>query len=352
MTGIYIHIPFCERKCLYCDFNSYANAYELEDAYVDALIYEIEHYKGTRADTLYIGGGTPSSLKEESLRRILTACKKSFRFAEDAEITAEVNPASAIGSKLSVLKDCGVNRLSIGVQSFHDNELNALGRLHNTTDAILTYENARKLGFSNINLDIMLATPYQTTASLEESLQAIIALKPEHISAYSLIVEPGTSFATSVSNLPEEEEERKMYWLTNDRLGSAGYHRYEISNFALPDKESRHNLKYWNGEDYIGLGAGASSYMHAVRSSRLESIKDYIQNPFQAKELTCISPDERKREYFWLGLRQTDGVIDTGDFSEIVAKLISEDLLEKAGNRIRLTQRGTDLANQVFMEFI
>ncbi len=352
MTGVYIHIPFCTRKCLYCDFNSYADQYALENSYVDALIFEIEHYKGTHIDTLYIGGGTPSTLQESSLKKIIDACKNCFHLDENSEITVEVNPASSVESKLQLLRECGVNRLSIGVQSFSDQELAALGRLHTAEDAIKTVETAKKIGFSNISIDLMLAIPHQTDASLMKSLEIATSLSVEHISAYSLIIEPGTPFEKGVSHLPEEEEERNLYWRTVSFLEEHGFYQYEISNFSKAGRESGHNRKYWSGVDYIGIGAGAHSFVGGIRYSHPQSIQEYIKSPLKKEEVTFISPLERSKEYYLLGLRKREGVPNTGEFPDVIEKLKSGGLIEEVSGNVRLTKKGTDFANMVFIEFI
>ncbi len=351
MTGLYIHIPFCARKCLYCDFPSYANKAGSEDDYIRALVFEMEHYKGTRVDTVYIGGGTPSILSLKNLGKIFDAVHKNFTLIQP-EITVEVNPASAIREKLECLISHGVNRLSIGVQSFHDKELEGLGRLHSGQDAVNTIETARSIGFQNINVDLMLAIPCQTPKSLQESLHILSAYEPEHISAYSLIVEPDTPFYNMSLTLPNEDEEREMYWLCADYLAECGYHHYEISNFARDGYQSHHNCKYWSGEDYIGIGCAAHSFQHSLRTSHSKDVASYIKSPLCTDEMIYIDESERIKERFLLGLRMLDGIEYHGEFPQIVEKLRKNGLVQQKGNRLSLSRHGVDLANQVFMEFI
>ena len=352
MTGLYIHIPFCQRKCLYCDFPSYEGLYHLENGYVDALLAEMQHFRGTSVDTVYLGGGTPSSLSERSLAKILNGVHTLFRIAKNCEITAEVNPASAIESKLLALKNGGVNRLSVGIQSLQDRELVALGRLHNKNEALKTLSLARAIGFSNISVDLMLAIPYQSVATLNDTFDHILSFHPEHVSACSLIVEPGTPFDSMELPLPNEADERMLYWHAVERLKNAGYHMYELSNFAVPGKESKHNRKYWSGEHYIGIGAGAHSYFSMVRYSHTKDIENYIHSPVLRENIVYISPKEHLKEYFILGLRNTNGVEYHGEFPNIVQKHLKNGLLEEADSHLRLTKRGIDLANQVWMDFI
>ena len=352
MTGLYIHLPFCQRKCLYCDFPSFENMYDREDAYTEALLYEMKRFSGTTVDTVYLGGGTPSSLSEASLSRILRGVHSFFRLTTDAEITAEVNPASALRPKLTCLKDGGVSRLSVGVQSLNDRELSALGRLHNREEALETIALAKSIGYRSVSVDLMLAIPYQTLDSLASTISDLLALRPDHISAYSLIVEPGTPFSRMRLDLPDEVPEREMYWYTVRRLENEGYRQYEISNFSKPGHESRHNLKYWSGDSYIGIGAGAHSFLNSVRYSHKASIDEYIDHPLFRDHIDYISPEEGLRESFLLGLRKCSGITYHGEFRPIIERHIQNGLLEFRGNILRLTERGIDLANQVWMDFV
>ena len=269
--GLYIHIPFCKKKCEYCDFSSYAGKENLINDQVKWLKYEIKEVgEGNKLDyenrldklaivkTIYIGGGTPSAIESEHISQIMDCVKENYTLSDNVEITIEVNPGTVSKEKLLTYKNSGINRLSIGLQETHDNLLKELGRIHTYDDFLNTYNLAREVGFDNINVDLMLALPKQSMNDLEESLNRIIKINPEHISVYSLIIEEGTPFYDKyMSNkiiLPEEEEERKMYWLAKRKLEEAGYIHYEISNFAKKGYESRHNLSCWNQEEYVGCG--------------------------------------------------------------------------------------------------
>ena len=340
--GLYIHVPFCVRKCPYCDFYSVTDK-QLKTAYVDAVIEEIRELKDI--DTVFIGGGTPTSIGSE-LVRLCEAVPKA------GEFTVEANPGTVDLPLLKALREAGVNRISFGVQSFNDNELRALGRIHSAAQAEEAFFAAREAGFDNISLDLMLSTPFQTAESARKSLDKIRELRPEHVSAYSLIIEEGTPFYGAELELPGEDEEREIYYITRDFLESMGLKQYEISNFALPGRECRHNIKYWTLEPYIGVGAAAHSYNDGYRYCNSPDIKAYIDGTGRNIESESISDEERLREKFWLGLRMTGGIAYNGEFPEKVNKLIKQGLLERAGGNIRLTRQGIDLANIVFMEFV
>lgn len=388
--GLYIHIPFCKKKCEYCDFKSYAGQEALIDEYIKWLNYEIELVgKSNQADyengldklavvnTIYIGGGTPSFIEEKHIKEILDAIKKNYVFPinleEKVEVTIEVNPGTVNEEKLKTYKASGINRLSIGLQETHNEILKNIGRIHTYQDFLETYQTARKVGFDNINVDLMLALPGQSIEDLSESVDRIIKLNPEHISVYSLIIEEGTPFYKKYMNnelkLPEDEIERKMYWLVKKRLEEAGYKHYEISNFAKPGYESKHNLACWNQEEYIGLGVSAHSYTNNLRYSNIDNIPNYIQNLKSGKDYLNLVVHEKQtkeskmKEFIMLGLRKIDGVYIQnfkGKFGENpiylyrkeFEKLVQEELLEIDGDVIRLTNKGLDLANLVWEEFV
>lgn len=388
--GLYIHIPFCKKKCEYCDFKSYAGQEALIDEYIKWLNYEIELVgKSNQADyengldklavvnTIYIGGGTPSFIEEKHIKEILDAIKKNYVFPinleEKVEVTIEVNPGTVNEEKLKTYKASGINRLSIGLQETHNEILKNIGRIHTYQDFLETYQTARKVGFDNINVDLMLALPGQSIEDLSESVDRIIKLNPEHISVYSLIIEEGTPFYKKYMNnelkLPEDEIERKMYWLVKKRLEEAGYKHYEISNFAKPGYESKHNLACWNQEEYIGLGVSAHSYTNNLRYSNIDNIPNYIQNLKSGKDYLNLvvhekqSKESKMKEFIMLGLRKIDGVY-IQNFKEKFGenpiylyrkefeKLVQEELLEIDGDVIRLTNKGLDLANLVWEEFV
>ena len=388
--GLYIHIPFCKKKCEYCDFKSYAGQEALIDEYIKWLNYEIELVgKSNQADyengldklavvnTIYIGGGTPSFIEEKHIKEILDAIKKNYVFPinleEKVEVTIEVNPGTVNEEKLKTYKASGINRLSIGLQETHNEILKNIGRIHTYQDFLETYQTARKVGFDNINVDLMLALPGQSIEDLSESVDRIIKLNPEHISVYSLIIEEGTPFYKKYMNnelkLPEDEIERKMYWLVKNKLEEAGYKHYEISNFAKPGYESKHNLACWNQGEYIGLGVSAHSYTNNLRYSNIDNIPNYIQNLKSGKDYLNLVVHEKQtkeskmKEFIMLGLRKIDGVY-IQNFKEKFGenpiylyrkefeKLVQEELLEIDGDVIRLTNKGLDLANLVWEEFV
>ena len=388
---VYIHIPFCVRKCNYCDFLSMPSDEEMRAHYVKALLREIRCYGAIIRETVssvYFGGGTPSVLPAEALVEILNAVRAHFTVEKNCEITVEVNPATIELNGLRTLKEGGVNRLSIGVQSADDAELRLLGRIHTFKDAQKTVENARKVEINNLNLDLISSLPEQTLEKYEHNLKEILALKPEHISSYSLILEEGTPFYEYYVNhkdlLPSEETDRKMYYMTRELLQKEGYLRYEISNYAKPGYESKHNSGYWRRTPYLGLGLGASSMLHHTRWKNTTGLKEYLQifgenggalNPAAGweneklrgsfEEWTPLTKQDEMAEYFFLGLRMSAGVsvrkfekefgesLDTV-YGAQIEKLIKEGLLvrEDAKDRICLTDFGMDVSNYVFEKFI
>lgn len=384
--GLYIHIPFCKKKCEYCDFKSYAGKENLVDNYIKWLTYEIKEVgEGNRLDyengldklaivkSIYIGGGTPSVIESKHIIQIMNTIKENYTIADNAEVTIEVNPGTVNKKKLEDYKNSGINRLSIGLQETHDNLLNELGRIHTFDDFLNTYNLARKVGFDNINVDLMLGLPKQSLHDLEESLEKIIALKPEHVSVYSLIIEEGTPFYDKYMHnkiiLPEDEEERKMYWLAKEKLEEAGYIHYEISNFAKKGYESKHNLACWNQEEYIGLGVAAHSYTNNVRYSNIDSIEEYISNYENGDEADNLifhekqNKESKMKEFMMLGLRKLNGVqiqefkAKFGEnpifiYRKELEKLVNEELIEIDGDSIKLTSKGLDLANLAWEEFV
>lgn len=288
---LYIHIPFCVKKCAYCDFLSGPQDKETIEQYVVSLLNEI-HAHGSNVDlvasyevtTIFFGGGTPSILEESQIKQVMEALYDVFQIKQDAEITIEANPGTVTREKLDTYRACGINRISFGLQSASNEELKLLGRIHTYEDFLESFYLARDCGFYNINVDLISAIPKQTLVSWEETLQNVINLNPEHISAYSLIVEDGTPFAKvygegcpGEKDLPNEEEERKIYYRTDELLKAAGYHRYEISNYAKEGKECRHNLGYWERKEYLGIGLGSASLINNVRYSNTSDLARYIQ---------------------------------------------------------------------------
>ena len=375
--GIYIHIPFCISKCIYCDFCSAPADDETKEHYVDALCREIA-VAGERAEadgdkrkisTIFFGGGTPSILHSALLIKIMNAVRGAFCVADDAEITVECNPGTLSKSKLATYKDIGVNRLSIGLQSPNNRELKNLGRIHTYEQFEESYIEARLAGFDNINVDIMSAIPNQTVAGYEDNLRKVIALKTEHISAYSLIVEEGTPLYNVVERthgriLPSEDEDREMYAMTKVMLADAGYSRYEISNYAKPGRECRHNISYWERADYLGFGVAAASLLGKRRFTNTFDVASYIANPIDNhSEEQLLTLNDEMEEYMFLGLRMMKGV-DTERFGElfgksfdelygeITARQIAQGLMVRDGNRVRLTDIGIDISNTVMAQYM
>lgn len=391
--SIYIHIPFCVRKCLYCDFLSAPACNGEMRSYVNCLLREIEKqsifYGDHRVVSIFLGGGTPSLLSAQETGRILERVRARFSLAEDAEITIECNPGTATAEKLKNYITYGINRLSIGLQSTDDGELERIGRIHNYRDFLETYELAREEGFRNINIDLMAALPGQRLASYRKTLERVIALSPEHISAYSLILEEGTPLYVNrgLYTFPDEDEEREMYELTEKVLGEARFHRYEISNYAQAGYECRHNKVYWRRGDYVGFGLGASSMVGNVRWKNPDTHADYSayvekmepvdksramhiaqtraewMSAAGAREVQPLTLQEQMEEFMFLGLRLTEGV-DLEEFrrcfgktaDEIYGKqmrdFVAQGLLEREGQRLRLTPRGIDVSNVVFASFL
>lgn len=351
-NGIYIHIPFCLSKCAYCDFNSRAGLLELAESYIDALTEEMEGFRGLYADTVYIGGGTPTALSTGAFERLLKRINSIFHIDNNAEFTVESNPATTDAEKYKMLKDNGVNRLSIGVQSFNDTELLSLSRIHSSKQAIESVYTAKESGFNNISIDLMEGIPGQSLKSLEHSLLKAVSLGVRHISVYSLILEEGTPFYKNPPDLPSEDEERDMYRFTKEYLKSMGFEHYEISNYAEKGFESRHNIKYWTREPYYGFGAGAHSFYGGVRYENIKDIKGYISAANKLADSEAISEYLGEYERFMLGFRLLGGFDTRGHFKEKISKLVSEGLVKEEGGRVSLTERGEDLANLVFMEFL
>ncbi|MBE7021872.1 MAG: radical SAM family heme chaperone HemW [Ruminococcaceae bacterium] len=370
MTGIYIHFPFCIKKCNYCDFVSYENRLTEGERYVSALLLEMEEYRGEKADTVYLGGGTPTALSPQLLARVLHGVRDCFSLCPDAEITVEANPGTCDREAFLQLKEAGVNRISLGVQSFVDEELSLLGRIHSAKEAEEAAENVRKAGILNLSLDFMFSTPAQTRESLTYSLDTALALHPQHLSCYSLTLSEGTPLEKAVSRgellLPDEEADRELYHFLTAYLEKRGYHRYEISNFAREGFMSRHNTKYWQREPYIGLGVAAHSFFRGCRYENPASLPAYYRRTEQGLRPAGVpvTPEDARAEFFFLGLRQTRCGVTRRDFFKCfgmpledcygatVQKLCALGLLEDDGETLRLTERGIDVSNAVFCEFL
>ena len=367
---IYIHIPFCIRKCDYCDFLSGPSGPEEQADYVQALLREIqavEEGEGRSVSSIFIGGGTPSVLDERLLGDILREIRNRFKMEEDAEITIEVNPGTANIGKLQAYREMGINRLSIGLQSPEDRELKILGRIHNYGQFLETYQEARTVGFDNINIDLMSAIPDQTYEGWVKNLRTVAELEPEHISAYSLIVEEGTPFAARKLNLPDEDTEYNMYEATAQILKEYGFEQYEISNYARKGRECRHNVGYWTRQDYLGFGLGASSLYGKERFANTADMKKYLEsskNPEKIREKEpSLTREDEMAEFMFLGLRMTKG-ISKADFQrcfgctiesvygEVLEKYESMELLLEKDGRIFLSREGIHVSNSIMAEFL
>ena len=375
MRGVYIHIPFCKQKCIYCDFTSFAGKKEIQERYVQAVIKEIKNWKAknefTQIDTIYIGGGTPSVIESKYIVNILETLKS--KITPNCEITIEVNPGTATAQKLEDYKKAGINRLSIGLQSTHNNLLKLLGRIHNFEDFLSTYKLAREIGFQNINVDLMIGLPMQTVQDIKESLEKIISLNLEHISVYSLIIEENTEMEKLINRgilkLPDENLEREMYWFAKEFLQEHKYNHYEISNFAKKGFESKHNMNCWNQKQYVGFGIAAHSYVDDKRFSNIIDINKYIKNiegnEYQKNIVIHEKQDkiDKEKEFMLLGLRKINGINiqdfkDKFDedplelFNRELNRLNKNELIMIKKDKIQLTNIGLDLANLVWEEFI
>lgn len=404
---LYFHIPFCERKCAYCDFLSAPADPPVRISYIKKLQEEVAYYGAQygeyQVSSIFFGGGTPTILEGYQLAAILETVKEHFNITTDAEITVECNPGTLTAGKAEKLVQAGFNRLSMGLQSADDRELQLLGRIHNFAQFLESYDLARKAGFRNINVDLMSALPGQTLKSWQDTLQKVTALRPEHISAYSLIIEEGTPFYERFAEderireegghprlLPEEDVERQMYELTETFLHTKGYERYEISNYAKPGYECRHNCGYWTRKDYLGLGLGASSLVEHQRFQNTSDLKTYLEQEYspqcegqhehiaetiQLQEETgltqtghhihieTLDKKSEMEEFMFLGLRLMAGISRqqfekkfqvtlNSVYGEVLRKLKGEQLIEEVAGYVRLTEHGIDVSNYVLAEFL
>lgn len=371
--GVYIHIPFCKQKCYYCDFISFPNIEKMQEKYVQALLKEIENFikenQELKIETIYIGGGTPSYIDSKYIEKILSLFNKKNLI----ESTIEVNPGTVDKEKLEAYKKAGINRLSIGLQSTSNRLLKQIGRIHKFEDFLNTYNLAKNIGFNNINVDLMIGLPNQNIADIKKSLEEVVKLNPTHISVYSLIIEENTPIAQMVEkgelNLPDEEEERNMYWYVKNFLELQGYNHYEISNFSKKGYEAKHNLDCWEQKEYVGFGLAAHSYINKIRYSNTDNLEKYIKNCEEGRfnENKTIQEKQnhftQEQEYMLLGLRKINGVSiqnfknKFGEnpifvFRNELNKLVEEKLLKVTEDNIMLTNKGLDLANLVWEEFV
>ena len=367
---LYVHIPFCVRKCQYCDFLSGPSDEETKDRYIEALLKEIraaEHTEDYEIVSVFIGGGTPSALKAEAIASIMRTLQEQFFFCEDAEVTIEANPGTVDLEKLTIYRNVGINRLSLGLQSTDAEELKLLGRIHSYEEFLKSYEWAREAGFSNINIDLMFAIPGQTGEAWRQHLYQVAELNPEHISAYSLIIEEGTPFAEQNLDLPDEDTEYQMYEDTAEILERYGYRQYEISNYAKQGYMCRHNAGYWQRREYLGFGLGASSLYGGMRFSNTRRMQEYLKesrNPDQIRQdVTVLSRNERIEEFMFLGLRMTEGISEKkfeenfdvrlmDVYGDILQKYEETGFMEHIETKWRLTRKGIHVSNHILADFL
>lgn len=410
---LYIHIPFCARKCAYCDFLSFAAPERVYRDYMDKLLEEIcgqgPNFQEYRVSTIFVGGGTPSILPADLIMELFATLSENFDISPDAEITMEANPGTLTTEKLEVYRQSGVNRLSIGLQSADDKELKYLGRIHSYDSFLKSFQRARQAGFKNINVDLMSALPGQDVHSWKNTLKKVMMLKPEHISAYSLIIEEGTPFyerfgepqgkqssvvcgesdadrggalpapktaaeiaaraaVMTLPDLPDEDTDREMYHLTKEMMAAHGYDRYEISNYAKKGYECRHNIGYWTGVEYLGLGLGASSYTYGYRYHNTENLQEYLSlNLYEggaaARDIEELSLEDKMEEFMFVGLRMMKGVSGSeflerfgqnmwNVYGDALKRLEQQGLIEVDAPMVRLTELGIDVSNVVLSEFL
>lgn len=397
---LYIHIPFCARKCAYCDFLSFSAPERVYRDYMDKLMEEIcgqgPNFQEYRVSTIFVGGGTPSILPAELILELFATLSENFDISRDAEITMEANPGTLTAEKLDVYRQSGVNRLSIGLQSADDRELKYLERIHSYESFLKSYQRARQAGFRNINVDLMSALPGQSVQSWKNTLKKVMMLKPEHISAYSLMIEEGTPFyerfgdsncderkqkqpktaaelaaraaVMTLPDLPDEDTDREMYHLTKEMMAAHGYERYEISNYAKKGYECRHNIGYWSGVEYLGLGLGASSYTYGYRYHNTEDMQEYLSlNLYEggaaARDIEELSIKDQMEEFMFVGLRMMRGVSGStflerfgqnlwNVYGNVIKKLEKQGLIKVEMPMIRLTDLGIDVSNAVLAEFL
>lgn len=376
--GLYLHIPFCVRKCSYCDFLSFGcNDSKVLSEYAVALTEEIKlnavNWRDRKVDSIYIGGGTPSLLSEHDIGRILDCIRLYFNVTDDAEITIEVNPATVSDDKFLKYLRKGINRLSIGVQSFDNHVLGVLGRIHNKNDAFYCLQRAQKAGFENINIDLMFGIPTQSMKMWKDTVRQAIFLRPSHISLYSLQVEEGTEMFRKIYDIGEfeptaEEIDREMYHTALRMMKTAGYEHYEISNSALSGRRSRHNMKYWSYDEYLGLGLGASSFANGARFKNCDKMYDYVQAikngvlPIDTGSVEKYSKREEMGIFAFTGLRKADGIslehfysVFGEEFFDIYDKSVIEKFRGKLileGDKLFLSEKGMDISNRIMTEFI
>lgn len=371
---LYLHIPFCVKKCAYCDFLSFPSGQELQRRYAKRLMEDIDcmgkKYGDIPVDTIFIGGGTPSVPESRLIVDLMEHVNRAFQISDGAEISMEANPGTVTREKLKEYRRAGINRISFGLQSANDRELKLLGRIHTWAEFLESFALARECGFTNLNIDLMSALPGQTCESWKDTLKRVTDLEPEHISAYSLIIEEGTPFGEKYGSeegrklLPDEDSEREMYHETKRFLRECGYERYEISNYAKPGRECRHNIGYWTGVPYLGLGLGASSYMNGSRFAVSSDMQQYLgEKPGTFTDVEKLTKKDMEEEFFYVGLRMVSGVSLT-EFKErfgvsaqevypgLMETFVEEKAAEFRGDRFVLTDYGLDVSNYIMAQFL
>lgn len=367
MLGLYVHIPFCAKKCNYCDFCSYDFSKSDVSVYTDKLCEELSLYKPEKIDTIYFGGGTPSVVPTDEVYRVMNAIDKKFYISKDSEITIEANPGTITVEKAKCYKKMGFNRVSLGAQSFLNSELKILGRIHSASDTLTSYDILRKSGFENISLDLMYAIPEQTKHTLSTSLNEVLNLCPEHISCYGLKIEDGTPFFDMAESgmITEQSDETyaEMYEIICEKTADFGYEQYELSNFSKPGFESRHNLKYWLGKEYIGIGVSAASYYSSKRYTRFPNMNSYLKN-FENSECITLSDFDRMSEFMFLSLRLTkigaqkdeffkrfNRTVDSV-FHTPLSKHIKSGMIIELDDRYVLSPKAYYISNSVLCDFV
>ena len=365
--GLYVHIPFCVRKCSYCDFISFAGCDSRFEDYIGALINEFNEYRGSAVDTIFIGGGTPSVLPPYLIERLCGAIRENFIISDDVEWSMEVNPGTLDKAKTDAMLRGGINRVSVGVQSFNDDELKAAGRIHDADTAYHSICELHDSGFENISLDLMQSLPLQSEESFKKSLAAAVSLPVKHISVYSLIIEDGTPirkmYDDGIFSLPDEDADRRMYHYTKEFLSGHNIERYEISNYAIKGCESRHNIKYWDCGEYIGTGVAAHSYIDGVRFYNTSVLDKYIGGHRHSPEREVLTDRDKIGEFMMLGMRKICGVSEKdferrfnrslyGTFKPVIDKYTRLGCIEHKDGFYRFTDRGLDVINTVLCDFV
>lgn len=371
---LYLHIPFCVKKCAYCDFLSFPSGQEIQRQYAKRLMEDIDcmgkEYGDIPVDTIFIGGGTPSVPESRLIVDLMEHVNRAFQISDGAEISMEANPGTVTREKLKEYRRAGINRISFGLQSANDRELKLLGRIHTWAEFLESFALARECGFTNLNIDLMSALPGQTCESWKDTLKRVTDLEPEHISAYSLIIEEGTPFGEKYGSeegrklLPDEDSEREMYHETKRFLRECGYERYEISNYAKPGRECRHNIGYWTGVPYLGLGLGASSYMNGSRFAVSSDMQQYLEEkPGTFTDVEKLTKKDMEEEFFYVGLRMTAGVslpeferrfgVSAKDvYPGLMEMFVEEKAAVFQGDRFVLTDYGLDVSNYIMAQFL